>query len=100
MGKQITVTPSELESVAGKISQWTTDYRNFVKELYGEIDAMSKAWQGADNLAYTNQVKGFEEDFQAMANLMNQYEDFLRKSAKAYRDTQNEIKTQAGSLTN
>jgi WXG100 family type VII secretion target len=98
MSRFIMVEPQQLESAAGKIEQQAADYESTYRKLFNEVDAMSNAWQGADNVAFTNQIKTFTTDFEKMTQLMRDYAEFLRLSAKAYRDAQNEVKTQASRL--
>lgn len=52
------------------------------------------------NEAFINQIAGFKDDFAKMHTLMLNYADYLRKSAKAYRETQQNVITQARSLQN
>jgi hypothetical protein len=40
------------------------------------------------------------DDFNQMTNLMKQYSEFLKVSARTYRDTQNEVINGARRLTN
>lgn len=100
MARNIQVDPAKLEAAANKMDQQTADYERTYKQLFSEIDAMAAGWQGADNMAYTNQIKGFMDDFQKMVKLMNEYSTFLKMSAKTYKNAQNEIVTQAKRLVN
>lgn len=100
MARTIQVTPEQLESTAGKIESLSAEYKNQYNQLYNETGAMATTWQGKDNLAYTEQIGGFKDDFEKMNTLMNNYADFLRKSAKAYRETQQTITDQARKLVN
>lgn len=100
MAKTIMVTPDMLETVATDIEGLAADYKAQYDALYRETDSMNSTWQGKDNVAYTNQIAGFKEDFETMYKLMNNYADFLRKSAKAYRDTQNTVVSEAQKLVN
>lgn len=100
MARTIQVTPEQLESTAGKIESFSADYKSQYNQLYSETGAMAATWQGKDNLAYTDQIAGFKEDFEKMYSLMNNYAEFLKKSAKAYRDTQQTITDQARKLVN
>jgi len=100
MAKSITVDPQKLETTATAIDNQAADYEKSFGLLFSEVDAMATAWQGADNLAFTNQIKGFEDDFKAMASLMKQYSEFLKTSAKTYRTTQSDVASQAGKLVN
>jgi WXG100 family type VII secretion target len=100
MARDITVDPQKLETAATAIDNQAADYEKSFRLLFSEVDAMATAWQGVDNLAFTNQIKGYEDDFKAMASLMKQYSEFLKSSAKTYKETQNEIVGQAKKLMN
>ena len=100
MARTIQVTPELLESTAGRIEGLATDYKTAYDKLYSETDAMASTWSGKDNVAFINQIAGFKDDFTKMYTLMNNDADFLRKTAKAYRDTQDTIAAEARKLVN
>lgn len=100
MARSITVDPAKLDATAAKVEQQAADYERNYKALFNEVEGMGAAWQGTDNQAYVSQIKGFMDDFQKMSNLMRQYAEFLKMSAKTYRDTQNEVINQAKRLSN
>ena len=100
MARQIQVTPEQLETTAGKIEGLATDYKTQYDQLYSETNAMASTWNGKDNVAFVEQIAGFKDDFEKMHTLMIQYADFLRKSAKAYRETQDTVMSEAKKLVN
>jgi WXG100 family type VII secretion target len=100
MARTIMVDPAKLEAAAQKMDSQAAEYQQQYNKLFSEVDGMAAAWQGADNIAFTTQIKGFMDDFQKMVQIMNQYSEFLRLSAKTYRETQNEIISAAKRLTN
>lgn len=100
MARTIQVTPEQLEKTAGKIEGLAAEYKTSYDQLYSETGSMSTTWQGKDNLSFTNQIDGFREDFQKMQKSMTEYANFLRMSAKAYRETQQSIADQARKLAN
>ena len=100
MARTIQVTPEQLESTAGKIESLAADYKTQYEQLYSETNAMAATWNGKDNVAFVNQIDGFKDDFAKMHTLMLNYADFLRKSAKAYRDTQDAVVSEAKKLVN
>ena len=100
MARIIEVTPEQLESAAGRIEGLAADYKTQYDQLYSETNAMASTWNGKDNVAFTDQIAGFKDDFEKMHSLMLQYADFLRKSAKAYRDTQDTVVSEARKLVN
>lgn len=98
MAKQIKVTPKLLETTAGKITSMAADYKTLYNQLYSKTDALASTWQGDDNTAFINQINGFKNDFEKMRSLMLSYADFLKKSAKAYSDTQETLRALARKL--
>lgn len=100
MATTIKVTPQELQTTASRIKGLAEEYKSEYEGLFQDVDAMRGKWDGQDNLAYTNQVGGFKDDFVNMYNLMVQYADYLMKTKKAYEETQTNIKTDASKLTN
>lgn len=100
MGRQIEVTPEQLDAAAGKIDNLSADYEKQYTALYSATDAMASTWNGKDNQAFISQINGFQDDFKKMKTLMDQYSDFLKKTAKAYRDTQDAVVADAKKLTN
>lgn len=100
MARTIQVTPEQLESTAGRIENLAADYKTQYDQLYSETNAMASTWSGKDNVAFTTQIAGFKDDFERMHTLMLNYADFLRKSAKAYRDTQDTVVSEARKLVN
>ena len=96
--RSIMVEPERLEHAAGNIEEANREYDRTYQAIYVEVDKMSNSWQGKDNIAFTNQIKAFEDDLRQISIIMRQYADFLRNSARAYRETQDEIYTQASRL--
>lgn len=100
MAKTIQVTPDQLDTTASRIESLAADYKEQYELLYSETGAMATAWEGKDNIAFIDQINGFKDDFNKMFTLMNSYAEFLRTSAKAYRETQNAVTTSAKKLAN
>lgn len=100
MSRKIVVDPTKLEAASQKVDAQAADYERQFNKLFSEVDAMGAAWQGADNLAFVTQIKGFTDDFQAMVGLMRQYSEFLKSAAHVYKLTQSETINAAKKLTN
>ena len=98
--KTILVEPVILEGSASQIEGIVTQYQETFRRLYQAVDTMSLGWQGADNVAFVTQIQGYQDDFQKIAMLLMHYSEFLRTSARAYRDTQAELAAQAMRLSN
>lgn len=96
--RQIIVEPTRLEQVAIKIEGNEEEYKRLYMRLFQEVDKMESAWQGKDNVAFVNQIYSFQEDFHQISIVLRQYAEFLRNSAKAYRETQEELVAHAQRL--
>ncbi len=100
MATTIKVTPQDLQNASGQISSLAGEYKSEYEALFREVHEMQGKWDGQDNTAYTKQVDGFRDDFDNMYKLMIQYSEYLKSTAKAYADAQENIKSAATTLTN
>ena len=93
--RAIFVEPEQLESCAARMESDNQDYLRAMSDLFATVDNLQAAWKGKDNIAYTESIEKFEADFRQISVLCTQYTDFLRSSAAAYRETQDELAEQA-----
>lgn len=99
----IKVDPQKLLEASiqtGGIADLAKDYEKEYKALFDRVSNMKGKWDGQDNQNYTDQVEGFRDDFEKMKSLMDQYSEYLKNTAQAYINTQNEIAKTAKGLTN
>ena len=96
--RSITVEPDQLESAAANIENADSDYNRIYQAMYAEVDKMSSSWQGKDNTMFVSQIKEFEDDLRQISIIMKEYANFLRTSARAYRQAQDEIYSRASKL--
>lgn len=96
--RSISVEPDRLESAAASIENADSDYNRICQAMYGEVDKMSSSWQGVDNAMFTAQIKAFQDDLRKISMSMREYAEFLRVSARAYRQAQDEIYSRATKL--
>lgn len=97
---KIEVDPEVLRATAKKIDKQVEGYKKVYTSLFSEVDGLAKAWKGEDNLAYTNQVDGFRDDFEMMTAKIEEYSNFLKDSATKYENTQKDIIAGAKKLSN
>lgn len=95
---QVEVESTYLEKVACDIEQEENVYRQAVQELFEQVSSLSQAWQGEDNLAFVRSINSYKNDLEKIAIIMNQYINFLSNSAKAYQETQANLKMEAEHL--
>ena len=98
MNNTINVEPDRLEETANRIEASDSDYTRLYQSLYAEVDKLSGSWGGNDNVAFNNRIKTYEDDLRQISISMRQYVDFLRASARAYRETQDELTSAANRL--
>lgn len=96
--RTIMVEPNRLEVAASNIDSANSDYERIYQAMYAEVDKMSSSWQGKDNTMFTSQIKSFEDDLRQISIVMREYADFLRSSARSYREAQDEIYSRASKL--
>lgn len=96
--RKIAVDVEQLLSCADRMNDTNQDYMQKVNEFFNTVDTMASAWQGKDNTAFTSKISKFNGDFKSLSLLCNQYADFVRNSARAYEETQNELSDQIGQL--
>ncbi|MBQ4260134.1 MAG: WXG100 family type VII secretion target [Lachnospiraceae bacterium] len=100
MARTIEVTPELLRTAADKIAANAEDYQKLYEHLYQKADAMASSWQGKDNLAYIDQIKGFLPELKFMYNELTMYVKFLRTTATTYENTQKAVADTARKLKN
>lgn len=95
---KIIVDPSRLENTADRVDSSNAEYERIVNALYAEVDKMQASWSGKENTEFTNKIKAYQDDFRQISIILRQYADFLRNSARAYRETQDELFNSASRL--
>ncbi len=98
--RQIMIEVAQVENCANKIEEMASSYKQAYNQLFDEVDLMKNSWSGKDNLAFSTQIAGYEDDFNQLYVLIWQYIEFLRASAKAYKQLQDELAAQAQALAN
>ena len=96
--RKIIVEPARLNETAARIEEADAAYERLYRSLYSEVDKMSASWKGKDNTMFADQIRGYERDLDQISVIMRQYADFLRNSASAYADTQEELRVEASRL--
>ena len=101
MGKAIKVTSmDEMERAARKLQSISQNYKNISTRLMQRAKTMGAAWDGADNLAFVEQISGFTEEMQAMAGRLTNAGQTLSKQRGNYAARQEANMTAVRRLTN
>ena len=96
---KIIVETSRLNCTASQVDRLADQYESEYGSLFGTVRELQNAWAGEDNIAFTNQIEGFRDDFQRMTKLMRDYAAYLRKVAESYRATQDDVAARAKTLS-
>lgn len=100
MGKVISVEPAQLTSTGTKLEDYATAFENIYKELLRQAETMGEAWQGTDNLAYVEQIKGITNKMSVMVQKLKTSGETLKRQAKNYDDKRNDNIAQVQKLSN
>lgn len=100
MGKVIRVTPEELESASTKLSEYSETYLQISNQLMLQAETMSQAWEGEDNIAFVNQIKGFTEELKMMSDKLKTSSDVLLQQKNNYATRQQNNIDQVKQLAN
>lgn len=100
MGKVISVEPAQLTSTGSKLEEYATSFEEIYKELLRQAETMGEAWEGADNLAYVEQIKGITNKMSAMVEKLKTAGVTLKQQAKNYDDKRNDNIAQVKKLNN
>ena len=101
MGKVIGVSSfEEMERASKSLKEISEAYTTIYKRLMEDAGTMGSAWEGADNLAFVEQINGFAEELQAMADKIMSAGEALDQQRRNYMARQEDNVAQVRKLTN
>lgn len=85
MGKSISVSSFEdMVNASQKLQSLSETYTEIYTQLMQEASTMGAAWEGADNLAFVDQIKGFTDDLKMMADKLSAASQALKQQRDNY----------------
>lgn len=85
MGKTIRVTSfEEMSKASQKLQALSETYTEIYTQLLQEANTMGTAWEGADNLAFVEQINGFTEELKTMATKLSTASQAIDKQRANY----------------
>ncbi|MCD8198538.1 MAG: WXG100 family type VII secretion target [Lachnospiraceae bacterium] len=97
--ESIKVTPENLRSKATEVDAKAEEYYAEYRALLNDVATLTSSdWTGEEASEFLAKVNDFEDDFNKMRELMQEYANHLRTSATNYEDTQNSVRNQIKSL--
>ena len=101
MGKTISVASFEdMAKVSQRLQALSETYTEIYTQLMQEASTMGSAWEGADNIAFVEQITGFTEDLKMMASKLSAASQALDKQRANYVARQDNNITQVKKLAN
>ena len=101
MGKQISVASfDDMAKASQKLQALSETYTEIYTQLMQEANTRGSAWEGADNLAFVEQINGFTEELKAMAAKLSAASQALDKQRANYVARQDNNITQVKKLVN
>lgn len=101
MGKTIRVSSFEdMARASQKLQAISETYTEIYTQLLQEANTMGTAWEGADNLAFVEQINGFTEELKMMAQKLSDASQALDKQRENYIARQENNITQVKKLVN
>ena len=101
MGKVISVASFEdMAKAAQKLQSLSDSYTEIYTKLMQDANTMGSAWEGADNLAFFEQINGFTDKLKAMAEKLSIASQSLDKQRANYIARQDSNITQVKKLVN
>lgn len=101
MGKTISVASfDDMAKAAQRLQALSETYTDIYTQLMQEASTMGTAWEGADNLAFVEQINGFTEELKMMATKLSNASQALDKQRANYVARQDHNITQVKKLAN
>ena len=97
---RIVVDPPELHAASTAFQQLSEEYTSVYTNLLNTASTMGAAWQAADNLAFVDQINGFCDDLQKMAQHLQQASQALTQQARNYEDARDNNVSTVRTLAN
>ena len=101
MGKTIRDASYDgMDKVSKALQSHSETYTEIYNQLMQLAETMGTAWEGSDNLAFVEQIKGFTDDLQNMAKKLSAASQALDKQRANYVARQEDNVTQVKKLVN
>lgn len=92
---KIQVDYSEVYQASVYVKKKAEDYYDLIQNLYKRVEQMQSIWQGADHLAFQNQLETFRSSLNEMHEVILEYSQVLKNTAAIYEQLQQDRVAQA-----
>ena len=99
MGKVISVEPQQLKETATKINGYADSFEEIYKNLLQQAETMGEAWEGDDNLAYVEKIKGLPTRLNNMTEKLRTASATLNQQGTNYDERRTDNISQVSKLS-
>lgn len=99
MGKVISVEPQQLKDAATKISGYADSFEEIYTNLLQQAETMGEAWEGDDNLAYVEKIKGLTTRLSNMTEKLRTASSTLNQQGTNYDERRSDNISQVAKLS-
>ena len=92
---KISVDYSEVYQASVYVKNKADSYNDLIQNLYKKVEQMQSIWQGADHLAFQNQLEEFRPSLNEMYQVIQEYSNVLKQTASVYEQLQQDRVAQA-----
>lgn len=93
---RITVTSEELHQQATRVATGANEVDAILTRLTGEIQNLAASWEGAASQAFQTRWQEWQTGAQQVRQAMEGMGQFLAEAARAYEDTEEQLRSAAG----
>lgn len=93
------VTPEDLESSASKVEGKATEFTKAYTSIYTAVSDLRITYKGEASDTFNQRIEGYKNDFTAADKALAKYVAFLREYAGKMKNTENDLKSKASSLS-
>ncbi|OPY59244.1 MAG: hypothetical protein A4E55_00297 [Pelotomaculum sp. PtaU1.Bin035] len=93
------VEPQRLNNSAKVINDKVSEYNREVAGIYSAIDNLAVEWKGQTSDTFKQQIEGYRNDFDKIAEILTGYSNMLVKAATKYDTTDSKLAGDAKRLS-
>lgn len=97
---EIKFNSDDLRSVSGEIKTQGANFQSVTSEFTQTLNSLSAEWEGDAFNEFKSRVDDLQPSFEAYYNVINEYADFLMRSADTYDETETQTGIAADDLAN
>ncbi len=86
------IDTSKLNAVAKSLQEVSGNFRTATKKLYETGQQIDKMWTGDASKSFMNTFHNDQQNFEALAKLLDTYSEMLKQSAAIYSKAENDAK--------